>query len=292
MDDFSLTPLEGGFSGETFVGVSSGERTVVRIYAERGAKRGPAAAEIDAAVLRLVRGLVPVPEVLEVRRADPEEGAPAVLVTSWLPGERLDSLLPRLSAAERERVGQNVGRITARLAQMPMLRPGRFVDGELRVEPWPEASDLADWLAYQRRHSALAAWPAEEFEALEELVTRAQAKLDRIDRTCLVHSDFNPKNLLVDPVSLEVTGVVDWEFAHAGLPVTDLGNLLRFEQDEAFRRAVVETHRERVPDAGGDLLELAQAADLFALLELAGRKGENPITLAADARLRAITGLR
>ena len=53
-------------------------------------------------------------------------------------------------------------------------------------------------------------------------------------RCCLVHSDFNPKNLLVDPDTLEVTGLLDWEFAHAGHPYTDLGNLLRFERDPVF----------------------------------------------------------
>jgi hypothetical protein len=76
-----LEPLPGGFS-ETFVTESAGERAVVRIYARRGAGRG-AAAEIDAAVLRLVRGLLPVPEVLEVRPPDPAADAPGMLVTSF-----------------------------------------------------------------------------------------------------------------------------------------------------------------------------------------------------------------
>ena len=70
MDLTSLTPLAGGWSGETFVADVAGERSVVRIYA-RPSHRGAAAHEVDAALLRLVRGLVPVPEVLEVRRADP-----------------------------------------------------------------------------------------------------------------------------------------------------------------------------------------------------------------------------
>ena len=47
----------------------------------------------------------------------------------------------------------------------------------------------------------------------------------------LVHSDFNPKNILVDLETVEVVGVVDWEFAHAGSPYTDIGNFSRFERD-------------------------------------------------------------
>ena len=54
-----------------------------------------------------------------------------------------------------------------------------------------------------------------------------------------MHSDLNPKNLLVDPDTLEVTGVLDWEFAHAGHPWTDLGNLLRFERDPSYVAGVL-----------------------------------------------------
>ena len=67
-----------------------------------------------------------------------------------------------------------------------------------------------------------------------------------------MHSDLNPKNLLVDPDTLEVTGLLDWEFAHAGLPVTDLGNLLRFDRDPAFaERGPGGLRATAVPDAAG-----------------------------------------
>ena len=54
-----------------------------------------------------------------------------------------------------------------------------------------------------------------------------------------MHCDLNPKNLLVDPDTSAVTGVLDWEFAHAGHPSTDLGNLLRFDRHPAFADAVL-----------------------------------------------------
>ena len=77
------------------------------------------------------------------------------------------------------------------------------------------------------------------------MAAEAQALLDTVAGTCLVHSDLNPKNLLVDPGTLEVTGVVDWEFAHAGHPFTDLGNLLRFDRDPAFADAVLAAYGAR-----------------------------------------------
>ena len=112
MDLTSLTPLAGGWSGETFVADVAGERSVVRIYA-RPSHRGDAAHEVDAALLHLVRGLVPVPEVLEVRRADPASDLPALLVTSYLPGERADLLLPLLDDRRRADLGTRLGALLA-----------------------------------------------------------------------------------------------------------------------------------------------------------------------------------
>jgi len=287
VDAFGLESLAGGHSGETFLADAAGERTVVRVYGQRSAGRGPDAPRVDAAVLALVRGLLPVPEVLEVRRADPGAGSPGLLVTSFLPGTRLDLLLPGLDEQGRARVGHQVGEVVARLAQMPMPRPGLFVDGDLRTEPLP-GGDLATFAEQRRAGTALALWPEHEWDALLAVADRAQELLDRVARTCLVHSDLNPKNLLVDPDTLEVTGVLDWEFAHAGGPATDLGNLLRFDRDPAFADAVLEVCATRVPDAGDDVLDRARAADVYALVDLAARRGENPVTERAHDLLRAV----
>jgi aminoglycoside phosphotransferase (APT) family kinase protein len=282
-----MTPLPGGHSSETFVADAAGDRTVVRVYAERGARRGVEAPSIDAAVLRLVRGLLPVPEVLEVRR--PRDDRPGVLVTSLLPGRRLDLVLPRLDDRRSTVVGRNLGVLLARLAMMPMPRTGLFVDADLRIEPF--GFDLPAFVESQRAATALAGWPAREYDELLAVAVRAQELLDGIGRSCLAHSDLNPKNLLVDPDTLQVTGLVDWEFAHAGLPGTDLGNLLRFDRARPFAEVVLDTYREHVvdaPDAVPDLLDQARAADLFALVDLAARRGENPVTEQAHGLLLAI----
>jgi aminoglycoside phosphotransferase (APT) family kinase protein len=295
MDIHDLKPLAGGFSGETFVGRSAGERVVVRIYAQRGAGRGAAAVEIDAAVLRLVRGLLPVPEVLEVRRPDPAAAVPGRLVTSFLAGERLDRCLAVMEEPARTAIARNLGLVLGRLAQMPMVRAGEFVDPDLRIEPWSQAPDLPAWVRYQRTGSALADWPARVYDGLCHTAEGAQELLAEADRACLVHSDFNPKNLLVNPADGELTGLLDWEFAHAGSPVTDLGNLLRFDRDPWFVSAVADGYLEVAGHLGefggrdrGRLLDLARAADLVALTELAGRRGQNPVADRADALLRAI----
>ena len=283
-----LVPMPGGFSGETFLAEVAGERTVVRIYAGRGATRG-APAEVDAAVLGLVRGLVPVPEVLEVRRADPATGAPALLVTEMLPGIRLDQVLSTADDELLSRLGQRLGGILSRLAQMPMPRPGVFVDGALRIDPWPAgAEDLTVGVRSALDGPVLGEWAAADRAALLDLADLAQGVADRVHRWCLVHGDFNPKNLLLAPGGATVTGVLDWEFAHAGSPFADLGNLLRFDRDPAFAEAVCGAYADLVVDAPEDLLDQARAADVWALVELATRAGQNPVADRARDRLLAM----
>ncbi|WP_035701186.1 phosphotransferase family protein, partial [Glycomyces tenuis] len=41
-------------------------------------------------------------------------------------------------------------------------------------------------------------------------------------RPGLVHGDFGPNNLLLDPGTFAVAAVVDWEFSHTGDPIEDL----------------------------------------------------------------------
>ncbi|WP_344155805.1 aminoglycoside phosphotransferase family protein [Nocardioides koreensis] len=289
LDLASLEPLGGGWSGETFVADVAGERSVVRIYA-RPCHRGAAAHEVDAALLRLVRGLVLVPEVLEVRRADPSAGLPALLVTSYLPGERADLLLPRLDDRRRAELGARLGDLLADLGGMPQLKAGPFVDGDLTVGSFTADGEPLDGLPamVQLVEPSLGWWTPEELAGLREVAVDAQALLDTVGRYCLVHSDFNPKNLLVDPDTLAVAGLLDWEYAHAGHPFTDLGNLLRFERDDVFAQAVLEAYVARRGGTAAEALALARAADLWALLDLAPRRADNPVAQEADRLLRAI----
>jgi aminoglycoside phosphotransferase (APT) family kinase protein len=113
-----------------------------------------------------------------------------------------------------------------------------------------------------------------------------------VGRACLVHSDLNPKNLLLDPGTLALTAVLDWEYAHAGHPFTDLGNLLRFDREPAFVEAVLAAYADRRGTPPEEALALARSADLWALVDLATRRAANPVAERADRLLRAIVRAR
>lgn len=287
-----LAPLTGGYSGETFLVGEPDDpaASVLRIYG-----RAPQRCAVDTALLRLVRGILPVPEVVESRPADAE--MPGILVTERLPGVRLDHVLddPATDDDARRRLGESVGRLLARLSGIPMPEPGFFADATLVVVRGSLDVDLDDFVSEQRDTSRLASWSDHDTAALRRLADHAQtlmeARPDAADpatygRCVLVHSDFNPKNLLVDPVTGQVTGLLDWEFAHAGSPYHDLGNMLRFRRDPVFTGTLVRAYVDAAPPLRPDPVTLGRCQDLWALVELAGRSERHRVTDAATTLLR------
>ena len=270
MSDFaaSAVPLTGGYGGQTFAVSAGDEDAVIKFYA-----RDPERAAVDASLLELVRGLLPVPRVLDLKRDGSFEDPP-YLLTERLPGINLQVFLESATDEQRRRVGTQLGELLARLSGMPFLKAGMFRGGELTVEPFG-FGDLAEYVAGLRL-----GLDDRQREGFSAVVDEAEDVLaDGVRRVCLVHSDFNPKNLLVDPETARITGLIDWEFAHAGSPYADLGNLLRFSEDQILAGAVLDALREM--DLGERLVDVGRAADLWALLDLAERAAEHEVAAAA-----------
>jgi aminoglycoside phosphotransferase (APT) family kinase protein len=284
MDDFeaiaaSAVPLTGGYGGETYAVSAAGEDAVLRLYV-----RHPARAAVDVSLMRLVRGLLPVPRVLDAMPEVSEQGPPYVL-TERLPGVNLEKYLESAGDDERRKVGEQLGDLLVRLSGMPFLDFGEFRGRELTIEPF-DAGGLTQWFNKYVEDLGLT---RDQADSMESVLDRAEdLAATGVDRACLVHSDFNPKNLLVDPESAEITGLIDWEFAHAGSPYADLGNLLRFCEDPVLGAAVLRVVREKGPDLGDRLVERGRAADLWALIDLASRSASNPVAAAAHTLITRI----
>ncbi len=277
-------PLSGGYSGEVFLVEYAGERAVLRVYGST-----PERAAVDAGLLRLVHGLVPVPRVLDLRHNDPAQPGPAHLLTSFEPGERLDLVLTDGDAVERSRLASGVVDVLVALSGVAFLRPGMFVDADLTLsDSHAPAAGLVEWLDLHVGGSALGGWDAGLLRSLAQVCQYADVLLDGIDRTCLVHSDFNGKNILVDRRTGAVTAVLDWEFAHAGSPYADLGNLVRFDRGTAWADDVVAGFVDRARGLAPDPLTLAYASDLWALIDLAGRACQHDVGAKAALLLTEI----
>lgn len=292
MDLAELTPLEGGWSGRTFRADSvGGEPVVVRLFPP---EEDPDRIRAHAAVLRLVNGLVPVPGVLDLVLGDPAAGRPGMLITEFVVGRRADLVLPTLDDDALGVVARGLAEVAAELAGMPFLSPGTFIGPQLRIDQFRGSAgrpltDLGDWVDLHAH--AFRTWSTQERAGLADIADRAQDLLDETGRVCLAHSDFNPKNLLLNDF-LGVAAVVDWEYAHAGHPFTDLGNLLRFERAPGFAQPTLQSWCERRGGTPQSALDSARAADLWALIDLAGRVDRNPIVERATGLLRAVAGSR
>ncbi|MCK5928577.1 phosphotransferase family protein [uncultured Nocardioides sp.] len=289
-----LEPMEGGWSGRTFLAEAGGERTVVRVY-DPDDHDGPTR---DAAVLALgsavLAGCAPVPSVVEVRDGDAASGAPGLLLTEHLPGTRGDLLLPALDEPGLAAAGAALGEVVARLAGTVQLRAGRFADASLTIEAWEPPWDAALLEELVEVLAPRLGLDDPEVRELSALCRHADDVLAGASGACLVHGDLNPKNLLLvrDPDAtgggVSVSGVLDWEFAHAGSPWADLGNLLRFDRAPAYVDALLGTVAERRGVDVATLVERARAADLVAVMELATRRGDNPVADLAHRQLVAM----
>jgi aminoglycoside phosphotransferase (APT) family kinase protein len=89
--------------------------------------------------------------------------------------------------------------------------------GELLADPGPHAAaaELARWEQVLRDDQL------EEHPELELAIDRLRDTAPVSARTVLVHADFKPGNILLE--GDRITALLDWELAHLGDPLEDLG---------------------------------------------------------------------
>lgn len=231
-------------------------------------------ASTEARALREARCLTPayVPALV-----DADERACALVVQraprDWEP------LKERLLRGDVDRgIARTLGRLLARWHTSSALEAGRlrplFDDREafdqLRVDPYYRAA-----AARNPDVAGRVRWCADRMEAR---------------RTCLVHGDFSPKNVLVGP---DAVWVIDFEVAHWGDPAFDVAFMLSHLLLKALHRrahgpaleaaadAFLSAYRAGVPAIGLD--EPWTALQVGCLL-LARVDGKSPVEYLDDGR--------
>ena len=209
-------------------------------------------ARIEADMLATLGGVdgVPAPALLleDFTRSRVEVD---VVVSSFLEGspwDRTEAMTPDAVA----RAGREVGAVFARLhAQHAPAFGYPAADFRLGGATWPEA-----FSAIFRAHVA----DAERFgidvrgKELLDVLERGQDALAKVTQPSLVHNDLWPGNVLLDPASGRVTGIVDWERALYGDPLLDFVGMNPFATGELAADHVAGYR------AAGGALELDDAA--------------------------------
>lgn len=275
-DVLGTRTLAGGFSHETsLVTFADGFSVVARI--------GGGDHAVEAAVMAAAARHVPVPRVL---RTLPETGdARAVMVLEHVDGRPLSTVTDGT-----HELGADVGRVLAAIGRIAFDRPGFFADATLAVgtePPWSE--QLPGFVAACMEKVPGDRLPAAARTEWVRLCTTHAPRLAAVDgHARLVHSDANPKNLIVDADATRVVSVLDWEFAYSGSPYADAANMLRFGAalTPAFRDGFTAAFAEHQPTDLPLVAEwryLGRLLDMFALSELVTRPDDNPIAdQAAD----------
>ena len=190
------------------------DRLVVRFRVD-GDVDAAASVERDAAVLAVAAELSPLP-VPRVEFVEPGAGC---LAYELLPGVPLLDVAEGVRAQHAAAVAERLGRLLRALHAVPRERVASLVDTD---EP-----PMADWVAEAAEHYAAvrAAIPAGHRPAVEaflEAIPPAGA-----GELVFSHNDLGIEHVLVDPRSLDVTGVIDWSDAALVDPARDFGLVLR-----------------------------------------------------------------
>jgi aminoglycoside phosphotransferase (APT) family kinase protein len=198
--------------------------------------REPDLAEREAEVLALLEGCpVPTPRLVSADVTGDDLGVPGVLMT------RLPGRTPEAPGPTEEQVDQMA-------ALLPVLH----------ATPVPSGSGLRRYRPYdQDRDLVPPVWSTDDVmwgraigihRSLRD--TGSGDSGDPGGSGVLLHRDYHPGNLLLDPASGEVSGLVDWASASRGLPDADVGHC-RFNLVARRGRAEADRFRDRwVVDSG------------------------------------------
>lgn len=272
--------LAGGLANSNILVTLAGHPPLVlRFY-----QRDPAAAPREAAIAARV-ALAP-----RLRHLGNDERYGPYAVVDWVEGRRLETLPPPAQAGLAGALGRTLAGIHAH--RFPAT--GFFGPALSIAMPVPVGGDgLVGYLRHclVDGHGGARLGP----ELTAGLLAFAETHASRLDRwdgpPVLTHSDFNGSNILV--ATGRITAVLDWEFAFAGSPFFDFGNILRppFGDLPGVEAAIAAGYRA----AGGRLpanwRQLSLLADLMAWADFVSRPRADA-ALIADARATILTTLR
>ncbi len=211
--------LSGGASQETYrlvIDTETGERKLAMRRAPGGAASvrlptGPGLA-VEARLMRAARAAgVPEPEIIHV--FEEGEGLGEGFLMEWLEGETLGARIVRGDefAAIRPQLARQCGEVLARIHSIDLAATGL---DRLLTHKDTESFVNELWQQYQLYETPQ---PMIDYAArwlLEHLPPRCEPRL--------VHNDFRNGNLMISP-ERGVVAVLDWEVAHIGDPMRDLG---------------------------------------------------------------------
>ncbi|TDF97190.1 phosphotransferase family protein [Paenibacillus piri] len=283
--------LGEGFSNSNYKLRIEGSREpyVLRLY--RG---GPEVAGKELAISELIADSVPVPRIVAADWSGTQWEKPWA-VMEWKEGTLLRDVSRQGEKWDTAAAAVSVGSTLARIHAYTFPEAG-FLGAELSVaQPFKmDAGSFTAFIEDSLFAKRCGHWLGDELvQALWALCLKYAPQLsEHQEAPVLVHSDFNGLNLLIgEAPGREVTAVLDWEFAFSGSRLTDIGNILRYEENDSW----FERHLTSAYVRSGGVLPanwklLSKLEDLIALCDmLNGSTSETPNRVRDLKRLVAKT---
>ena len=287
-----VLPIEGGLANTNLKLTLAGRDSplLLRLY-----PRDPAQARKEAALHRRLAGSVPAPTILHAADDNAVTWGPYAVI-EWIDGVHLGRIVPTLTSDSRQDLGRDIGRVLAAIHDMTFPTAG-FLEADLQVAQPLDAGKgglvgflrlcLVDGRGGERLGPELT-------QATLAFAERDGPRLEAWTKPPrLTHADFNGSNVLVRETGAgwRVAAVLDWEFAFAGAPFFDFGNLLRppLGDLDGFADAVADGYRRAGAHMPSDWRELARIGDLTAWADFLNRADATPALIADARRMIATT---
>ena len=271
--------LAGGFSSAVLrADPGSGRPPVVVRFPGLGAP----AVRREALLAELLSGKVPVPEVLFSDVDGDLVGRPC-LITAWADGRAASEVLGDGDAGDGFQLGRAFGATLGAVGRLQFARGG-LLDERLEPsgDPW-FVDTAAETVGFMRLWleeggDVRAVLGPEAADSWLSRIAEAAPTLRAVDGArSLVHSDYNPKNVMVRrrQGGWRVSAVLDWEYAFAGSLLADVGNLLRFADSypPQFAAGVEKELASAGVDLPADWRIIALLLDCVAQADLIARRG-------------------
>ena len=158
-----------------------------------------------------------IPQVIQ--RGEPDQSYPAPWsILSWLPGNPAAPLGPKSSPHEASILARDLGRFVKELRSVPapdglvpMDLPQSYRTGSLSDRDTYFLSALDECDDVFNRNAIVEAWNADKSSSTAHQGAPAAA-----------HGDLQPSNIIIDPQTHKLAGVIDWAGLSFGDPAVDL----------------------------------------------------------------------
>ncbi|WP_341985422.1 aminoglycoside phosphotransferase family protein [Rossellomorea oryzaecorticis] len=279
--------LSGGLNNSNIkIITNTNEIFVLRIYPKENKSM-----KIESEIAKLLEGRVPVPKVLYSDSSCSVFNYPFLLM-NWVRGEQLSEMMDRKNEKIIWRAATAAGAALAEVHKMKFHDSG-FFDGQLNIKEHVKinANTFIAFIeeilkkGYVIKHiggklcSSVLNFSKEHAFLLD----------DPGEQNSLVHSDFNPLNILVEEEdsSIRISAILDWEYAFSGSPLIDIGNMLRYEgvTSIGMLKPFILSYRENGGVLLHEWLQRAKLLDLIALLDLLNKEE------CGEVRVKDITRL-